>query len=168
MTSIRPVVSRFSGKYPPRNRMANSGSQGEITIRPAIASEFGEADVRPVSDVAGAPLPHHRPQFRSRSSRLHPHQATREHRYTRPGQRTPGNCIRERDCIAYGNLASAGTAHGAITSAVAKREKSRKYREVSLAPLAGDYARPAAWPYRSQKPTETCHVPAPLAAWPGG
>jgi hypothetical protein len=38
---------------------------------------------------------------------------------------------------AYGNLASDGTAHGATTSALARREKSQKYREVSQAPLAG-------------------------------
>jgi hypothetical protein len=52
-----------------------------------------------------------------------------------------------------------GTAHGADTSVPAKCEKSRKYRDGSLAPLTGDYARPTAWPYRSRKPTETCHVP---------
>jgi hypothetical protein len=34
---------------------------------------------------------------------------------------------------------------------VAKCEKCRKYREVSLAPLAEDYARPTTWPYRSRK-----------------
>jgi hypothetical protein len=55
---------------------------------------------------------------------------------------TEGNCNRERDCVAYGNLASDGTAHGATTSALAKREKSRKYREVSQTPLAGDYVGP--------------------------
>jgi hypothetical protein len=56
------------------------GEPGESAIRPAIASEFGEADVRPATGVTGAPLPHHQQQFRSRSGRLHPHQATREHR----------------------------------------------------------------------------------------
>jgi hypothetical protein len=125
----------------------------DAPLSPGKSRQIAESTIRPVTGVAGAPLPHHQPQFRSRSGRLHPHQATRGSTVT-PGLdvNTEGNCIRERDCVAYGNLASDGTAHGATTSALAKCEKSRKYREVSLAPLAGDYARPAAWPYRSRKP----------------
>jgi hypothetical protein len=55
---------------------------------------------------------------------------------------TEGNSNRERDCIALrmGNLASDGTAHGATTFALAKRDQHRhRTARVHVA----DYARPA-------------------------
>jgi hypothetical protein len=121
-TNIRPVVSQcFSGKYPPRNRAAKSGSQGRALSAPAIAvaktpqcpqsvdaplspgksRQIAESTIRFVSGVTGAPLPHQRPQFRSRSGRLHPHQATARAllRQTWTAN-TEGNSNRERDYIA--------------------------------------------------------------------
>jgi hypothetical protein len=188
--------------YPPRYRRCKSAPVSGNPLTPRYRQEFGEpaATIRPVTGVAkapGAPLPHQRPQFRSRSGRLHPHQATAS--TVTPGLdvNTEGNCNRERDCIALrmepGNYAhqqsmanigtacvrvadyarpatltnTIGTAHGATTSAVAKREKSRKYLEVSQAPLAGDYARPAEWPYRSRKPPRPATYRT-ARTWPGG
>jgi hypothetical protein len=209
------VVSQcFSGKYPPRNRDGQFGEPGRalsaplspLQKRPSVhnpltpryrqekSRQIAESTIRPVSGVTGAPLPHQRPQFRSRSGRLHPHQAIAGAPLRQAWNvNTEGNCNRERGCVAYGNLAGAGTAHGATTSTVAKHGQHRhRTARVHVA----DYARPATltntigtahgrtrpqWrnvksagntvkshKYRSRKPTETCHVPAPLTAWPGG
>jgi len=77
----------------------------------------------------------------------------------RPHQRSMANigtaCVHVADYANPATLTNTiGTAHGANTSAVAKREKCRKYRDGSLAPLAETY--------RDLPRTGTAH------AWPGG
>jgi hypothetical protein len=134
----QPIRGARGEHYPPRYRRYESApvSVSVDAPLPPVNSGKPAGSIRPVTDVAGAPLPHQRPQFRSHSGRLHPPQATREHRGEL--QRRAGA---SGDYTAA-NLASDGTAHGAITSALAKCEKSREYREASQTPLTGDYARP--------------------------
>jgi hypothetical protein len=130
------------------------GEPGESIIRPAIAvakapqcpqsvdaplspgksRQIAESTIRPVTGVTGAPLPHHRPQFRSRSGRLHPHQATRgstvapgldgEHR----GELHP-RAGRERDYTAA-NLASMAPLTGQL------RPHQRSMANIGTVPLA--------------------------------
>jgi len=91
-----PVVWRFFWEVSAPKSGSQFGEPGESIIRPAIAfakapqcaqsvdaryrrkksRQIAESTIRPVTGVAGAPLPHHQPQFRSHSGRLHPHQAT--------------------------------------------------------------------------------------------
>jgi hypothetical protein len=82
--SIRPVTGRRirgarGERYPPCYRRCKSAPVSVSVyapLSPGKSRQIAESTIRPVTDGAGAPLPHQRPQFRSRSGRLHPHQAT--------------------------------------------------------------------------------------------
>jgi hypothetical protein len=93
--NIRPVVSqRFSGlsaplsdgqfgepRRPlsaPATAVAKAPQCPQSVDAPLSPVNSGKptGSIRPVTGVAGASLPHHQPQFRSRSGRLRSHQAT--------------------------------------------------------------------------------------------
>jgi hypothetical protein len=131
--SIRPEIGRpirgaRGDHYPPRYRQENRGRLPRALSAPLPALlaphyriiSHNSARIRAVyirtRQPAGAPL----------------RQAWNVN--------TEGNCIRERDCVAYGNLASDGTAHGATTSTLARRGQHRhRTARVHVA----DYANPA-------------------------
>jgi hypothetical protein len=168
----------------PRNRAAKSGqpagdqlsaplspSQKRPSVRDPLTPRYRTVNsgkptgsIRPVIGVAGAPLPHHQPQFRSRSGRLHPHQATRGSTVT-PGLdgEHRGIATASGTALRMGNLASDGTAHGATTSALAKREPSLgNTAEVSRSTARGRLRQACRVAVPLTETAETCHVPAPL------
>jgi hypothetical protein len=136
--NVRPVVSQcFSGKYPPRNRAANSGSQWALSA-PLSPVNSGKptGTIRPATGVTGAPLPH---------------QATREHQ---------GIASASGTALRTGTWPATGTAHRSRGNYVRTSEAwptSAPYRSRETTPdlprgrtAHGNLPKPATYRHRSE------------------